>query len=50
LRQSEAVEVIFLGDPAAMIDQVALHVSGKSDGAAEADRSQPKKIGGEAQQ
>jgi len=44
LRDREALEVLLLRDPAAPLDQIALHVPGERDRAAEAESAQPQEV------
>jgi hypothetical protein len=44
LRQSKPIQIIFFANPSATVDQLLLHVSGKSNRAAESNGSEPQKI------
>lgn len=44
LGQGQVLLVVTHGDPAAFFDQIALHVAGQSDGAAEAEGAEPEEI------
>src|SRR5262249_30794544 len=44
LRQRQALDVVLLGDPAALLDEIALHVAGQRDRPAEAERAEPQEV------
>jgi hypothetical protein len=44
LGEGQAFFVLFLADPAALFDQVAVHVAGEGDRAAESDRAQGQEV------
>jgi len=47
LCKRETLKVVFFADPAALVDEVLLHVSGKSNRAAESYGSEPQEIANE---
>jgi len=44
LRKRQPFEVVLLRDPAAILDQVALHVTGERDRAAESERAEAEEV------
>jgi hypothetical protein len=44
LRERQALLEILLGDPAALLDEIPLHVADQRDGSAEAQASEPQEV------
>jgi hypothetical protein len=47
LSQGKTFQIVFFTDPATILNQVLLHVPGKSDRATESDGSEPQEISDE---
>src|SRR4029077_2520938 len=47
LCECQTLNVVFFANPAALVDEVLLHMAGESDRSAEADRSQSQEISNE---